>query len=94
MNDTQIHEHIEGLVTEEHRLLEHGDASKLPKTTASASMRSPCGSTSTGIFCGSGAPVATLGKTPMSPKCAAKKSSSIISSNPLGWWWNRQTQQT
>lgn len=31
MNDAQIHEHIEGLVTEEHRLLEHGDASKLTK---------------------------------------------------------------
>ncbi|HXB83164.1 MAG TPA: DUF2630 family protein [Candidatus Acidoferrum sp.] len=31
MNDTQIHEHIEGLVTEEHRLLEHGDVSKLTK---------------------------------------------------------------
>jgi hypothetical protein len=29
MNDAQIHEHIEGLVTEEHRLLEHGDVSKL-----------------------------------------------------------------
>jgi len=25
MNDTQIHEHIESLVAEEHRLLEHGD---------------------------------------------------------------------
>ena len=31
MNDAQIHEHIEGLVTEEHRLLEHGDVSKLTK---------------------------------------------------------------
>ncbi|HEV3091715.1 MAG TPA: DUF2630 family protein [Candidatus Cybelea sp.] len=29
MNDTQIHEHIEDLVAEEHRLLEHGDAGKL-----------------------------------------------------------------
>ena len=29
MNDTQIHEHIEDLVSEEHRLLEHGDAGKL-----------------------------------------------------------------
>jgi hypothetical protein len=25
MNDNQIHEHIENLVAEEHRLLEHGD---------------------------------------------------------------------
>jgi hypothetical protein len=29
MNDTQIHEHIESLVAEEHRLLEHGDAGSL-----------------------------------------------------------------
>jgi hypothetical protein len=29
MNDTQIHEHIEELVAEEHRLLEHGDRGKL-----------------------------------------------------------------
>jgi hypothetical protein len=29
MNDTQIHEHIEELVAEEHRLLEHGDAGGL-----------------------------------------------------------------
>jgi hypothetical protein len=29
MNDTQIREHIEGLVSEEHRLLEHGEAGKL-----------------------------------------------------------------
>ncbi|MGC9993310.1 MAG: DUF2630 family protein [Candidatus Cybelea sp.] len=31
MNDSQIHEHIEGLVAEEHRLLEHGDRSKLTR---------------------------------------------------------------
>jgi hypothetical protein len=31
MNDSQIHGHIEGLVAEEHRLLEHGDRSKLTK---------------------------------------------------------------
>lgn len=31
MNDAEIHEHIEGLVAEEHRLLEHGDRSKLTK---------------------------------------------------------------
>ena len=29
MNDTQIHEHIEELVAEEHRLREHGDRGKL-----------------------------------------------------------------
>ena len=29
MNDTQIHEHIEALVAEEHRLLEHGENGKL-----------------------------------------------------------------
>ena len=29
MNDTQIREHIEELVAEEHRLLEHGDAGGL-----------------------------------------------------------------
>jgi hypothetical protein len=29
VNDRQIHEHIEGLVVEEHRLLEHGDAGHL-----------------------------------------------------------------
>ena len=29
MNDTQIHEHIESLVDEEHRLLEHGENGKL-----------------------------------------------------------------
>ncbi|HEY2476690.1 MAG TPA: DUF2630 family protein [Candidatus Cybelea sp.] len=29
MNDTQIREHIEDLVAEEHRLLEHGDAGGL-----------------------------------------------------------------
>lgn len=29
MNDSRIHEHIENLVSEEHRLLEHGDAGKL-----------------------------------------------------------------
>jgi hypothetical protein len=29
MNDARIHEHIEGLVAEEHRLLEHGDISRL-----------------------------------------------------------------
>jgi hypothetical protein len=29
MNDTQIHEHIEQLVAEEHRLLEHGENGKL-----------------------------------------------------------------
>jgi hypothetical protein len=29
MNDTQIHEHIESLVEEEHRLLEHGEGGKL-----------------------------------------------------------------
>ena len=29
MNDTQIHEHIENLVAEEHRLLEHGENGKL-----------------------------------------------------------------
>jgi hypothetical protein len=31
VNDAEIHEHIEGLVAEEHRLLEHGDRSKLTK---------------------------------------------------------------
>jgi len=29
MNDAAIHQHIEELVSEEHRLLEHGDAGKL-----------------------------------------------------------------
>jgi hypothetical protein len=29
MNDTQIHEHIENLITEEHRLLEHGESGGL-----------------------------------------------------------------
>lgn len=29
MNDTQIREHIEELVSEEHRLLEHGESGKL-----------------------------------------------------------------
>jgi Protein of unknown function (DUF2630) len=29
MNDRQIHEHIESLVDEEHRLLEHGESGKL-----------------------------------------------------------------
>lgn len=29
MNDAQIHEHIESLVDEEHRLLEHGDVHSL-----------------------------------------------------------------
>ena len=29
MNDTQIHEHIENLIAEEHRLLEHGDSGGL-----------------------------------------------------------------
>jgi hypothetical protein len=29
MNDTQIHEHIESLIEEEHRLLEHGEDGKL-----------------------------------------------------------------
>jgi hypothetical protein len=29
MNDKTIHQHIEDLVSEEHRLLEHGDAGKL-----------------------------------------------------------------
>ncbi|MGB6519932.1 MAG: DUF2630 family protein [Candidatus Cybelea sp.] len=29
MNDAQIHEHIEGLIDEEHRLLEHGENGKL-----------------------------------------------------------------
>jgi Protein of unknown function (DUF2630) len=29
MKDSGIHEHIEGLVAEEHRLLEHGDSGKL-----------------------------------------------------------------
>jgi hypothetical protein len=29
MNDRQIREHIESLVDEEHRLLEHGDGGKL-----------------------------------------------------------------
>ena len=29
MNDTQIHEHIENLIAEEHRLFEHGDIGKL-----------------------------------------------------------------
>jgi hypothetical protein len=29
MNDTQLHEHIESLVEEEHRLLEHGENGKL-----------------------------------------------------------------
>lgn len=29
MNDTQIRDHIEQLVTEEHRLLEHGEAGGL-----------------------------------------------------------------
>ncbi|HEY6326596.1 MAG TPA: DUF2630 family protein [Candidatus Cybelea sp.] len=29
MNDTQIREHIEELVAEEHRLLEHGESGKL-----------------------------------------------------------------
>jgi hypothetical protein len=29
MNDTQIREHIEELVAEEHRLLEHGEGGKL-----------------------------------------------------------------
>jgi len=31
VNDSQIHEHIEGLVAEEHRLLEHGDLLRLTK---------------------------------------------------------------
>jgi Protein of unknown function (DUF2630) len=31
MNDTQIHEHIENLIAEEHRLLEHGDGGGLTK---------------------------------------------------------------
>ncbi|MDE2481217.1 MAG: DUF2630 family protein [bacterium] len=29
MNDQSIHEHIESLVAEEHRLLEHGEAGRL-----------------------------------------------------------------
>jgi hypothetical protein len=29
MNDAEIHEHIESLVEEEHRLLEHGENGKL-----------------------------------------------------------------
>lgn len=29
MDDTAIHQHIESLVAEEHRLLEHGDGGKL-----------------------------------------------------------------
>lgn len=29
MNDRQIHEHIENLIAEEHRLLEHGDSGGL-----------------------------------------------------------------
>jgi hypothetical protein len=29
MNDREIHEHIESLVAEEHRLLEHGESGKL-----------------------------------------------------------------
>lgn len=29
MNDAQIYEHIESLIAEEHRLLEHGDAARL-----------------------------------------------------------------
>jgi hypothetical protein len=29
MNDQSIHQHIEELVAEEHRLLEHGDSGKL-----------------------------------------------------------------
>ncbi|MBV8530374.1 MAG: DUF2630 family protein [Candidatus Eremiobacteraeota bacterium] len=29
MNDAQIHEHIESLIEEEHRLLEHGENGKL-----------------------------------------------------------------
>jgi hypothetical protein len=29
MNDKAIHQHIEDLVSEEHRLLEHGDAGRL-----------------------------------------------------------------
>jgi Protein of unknown function (DUF2630) len=29
MNDMQIHEHIESLIEEEHRLLEHGESGKL-----------------------------------------------------------------
>jgi len=29
MNDTQLHEHIENLIAEEHRLLEHGESGGL-----------------------------------------------------------------
>lgn len=29
MNDSQIHEHIESLIAEEHRLLEHGETGAL-----------------------------------------------------------------
>lgn len=32
MNDTQIREHIESLVAEEHRLLEHGETGGLTNT--------------------------------------------------------------
>jgi hypothetical protein len=32
MNDTSIHGHIESLVAEEHRLLEHGDTGHLNQT--------------------------------------------------------------
>jgi len=34
MEDTQIHNHIEALVAEEHRLLEHGDPGTCCPTTA------------------------------------------------------------
>jgi len=32
MNDPQIHEHIESLIAEEHRLLEHGENGHLTET--------------------------------------------------------------
>jgi hypothetical protein len=32
MNDPQIHEHIESLIAEEHRLLEHGENGRLSDT--------------------------------------------------------------
>ncbi len=83
MNDTQIHEHIEDLVAEEHRLLEHGDGGDIDaRRPQRASKTISVRLDQYWDLLRQRRAAATPAKIPTSPTCAAKKSSNTISSSP------------
>ncbi len=81
MDDTQIRDHIAELVTEEHKLLEHGENGKLSEEDRNGSKTSKCSSIASGICYASAAPVAMPAKIRRSHICVPKKSSNTTNNN-------------